>query len=390
MNKFQNSTNNMPDIMGLAGGRLTINLNALTDNWRHLGKVAGNGAECAAVVKANGYGCHIEPVVQALWNTGCKTFFVAVPDEALRVRKVLPDANVFALAGVFGDAAEIFLEHDIRPVLGSMEQIEIWSSLGKKLDRTLPCALHVDTGMNRLGLTSRELERLVTTDRNFANLKTDLIMTHYACADDIGHEKTASQRELFIQVSQLLPNVRRSAANSAGTLQGSDHAFEMVRPGIALYGAEALNDTPNPMKPVVTLEGRIIQIRDAKKGESVGYGATETLTRDSRLAYLAVGYADGYHRAASNQGVGMRAVSKSAKGAFKGQILNGVGRVSMDLCAFDVTDIDPDTISSGDWIELFGNTIAIDDVARAAGTIGYELLTGLGQRYARTYIGGEA
>lgn len=379
----------MTGATGLAGGKLTIDLSALNDNWRHLGKVAGSDAECAAVVKANGYGCHIEPVVRALSKAGCKTFFVAVPDEALRVRKTLPDATIFALAGVFGEAAEIFAEHHIDPVLGSIEQVGIWASLAKKLGHALPCALHVDTGMNRLGLTPRELERLVTAEPNFARLKTELVMTHYACADDIGHEKTACQRELFIQACQLVPDVRRSAANSAATLQGSDHAFELVRPGIALYGGEALNYTPNPMKPVVTLEGRIIQIREVKKGETVGYGATETLTRDTRLAYLSVGYADGYHRAASNQGVGMRAVSQPAKGAFNGAIINGVGRISMDLCAFDVTDIDPNSIAPGDWIELFGNTIAVDDVARAAGTIGYELLTGLGQRYDRTYVGGE-
>ena len=371
----------------LAGGRLTIDLGALVDNWHHLAKLA-EGAECGAVVKANAYGCGIEPVVEALSAVGCKTFFVAVPEEGIRVKKTSPDRDCFVLNGLFETAVETFIQSDLRPVLGSIKQIELWANAAKERGEALPCAVHMDSGMNRLGLSLSELERLVTQNHLMDWLNIRLFMTHYACADDIGHEKTALQREVFLKGSELLPGVPRSAANSAADLQADGHAFDLARPGVALYGGEALNDVDNPMKPVVTLEGRINQIRQCKAGDAVGYGATQTLTRDTRLAYLSVGYADGYHRAASNSGVGMRFVSPAANAAYKGTVIKGVGRISMDLCAFDVTDIPEDEIAEGDWIELFGPTIPVDDVARAAGTIGYELLTGLGQRYSRIYKNG--
>ncbi len=207
-------------------------------------------------------------------------------------------------------------------------------------------------------------------------------MTHFACADDIGHAKTQTQRAVFLEASTLLPGVPRSAANSPATLQADGYAYDLARPGVALYGGEALNDVANPARAVVTLEARIMSVRDAKAGDTVGYGASETLARNSRIAHVSVGYADGYHRAASNAGVAMRQVADPALAAFEGTPIRGVGRISMDMCAFDVTDVDA---QAGDWIELFGPTIAIDDVARAAGTIGYEMLTGLGHRFARTY-----
>ena len=369
----------------IAGGRLTIDLGALTDNWLHLSRLA-NDAECAAVVKANAYGCEIEPVVKALSAKGCRTFFVALPDEGRRARAAAPDAEIFILNGLFENSASYLIEHKLNPVLGSLEEIELWAATAKNDSAALPCAVQMDSGMSRMGISAREAQRLVTQDHLMKFLDIKLFMTHYACADDIGHAKTEVQREIFKQTANLFPNARLSAANSAATLQASGHEFDLVRPGIALYGGEALNDVPNPMKPVVTLEGRINKIREAKKGDTVGYGASETLIRDTRIAYLSLGYADGYHRASSHMGVGMRFVSEPAKGAFNGHILNGIGRISMDLCAFDITDISENEIKQGDWIELFGNTIAIDDVARAAGTIGYELLTGLGNRYSRTYL----
>ncbi len=369
----------------LAGGRLTIDLGALQRNWSLLNQRAGD-AECAAVVKANAYGIGIEHAVPALLKAGCKTFFVALPDEGRRVRKIAPENDCYILNGLFPNADGFLIENNLRPVLSSVVQIKIWASAAKEARRALPCAIQMDSGMTRLGLSSYELETVVADNSLMENLDIRLFMTHYACADDTGHPKTDSQREFFEQASVLLPGVPRSAANSAADLQDAGHAFELARPGIALYGGEALNNVENPMEPVVTLEGRINQIRTAKAGDTVGYGATETLKRNSRIAYLSVGYADGYLRAASNMGVPMRAVAPPARASFKGYVLKGVGRVSMDLTAFDVTDIPPDEIAEGDWVELFGRTIPVDDVARAAGTIGYELLTGLGSRYARNYI----
>ena len=378
----------------LAGGRLSIDLGALVSNWKLLAKYAGH-AECSAVVKANAYGCGIEPVVEELFNAGCRTFFVALPEEGIRVKTTAPDARCFVLNGLFNDAAPYYLEHGLTPILGSLEEVVTWTALAKTQKQSLPCAIQMDTGMTRLGMSKREIERLITTDHWMNAIDPQLFMTHYACADDVGHPKTEHQREAFIQGSYLLPGTPRSAANSAAILQAAfsqaeGHQFDLVRPGIALYGGEALNNVANPMKTVVTLEGRIIRIRLVKAGETVGYGASETLKKDCRIAYISVGYADGYHRGASNMGVPMRALSGATQAAFKGQTINGVGRISMDISAFDVSDFNENEIAAGDWIELFGNTVALDDAARAAGTIGYELLTAMDARLNRIYIGVES
>ncbi|MEM8749557.1 MAG: alanine racemase [Pseudomonadota bacterium] len=370
----------------LAGGRLTIDLAALRANYRLLRQRAG-AAECAAVVKADAYGCGIEPVVHALLNEGCKTFFVALPTEGMRVRAVAPDAAIHVLNGLFEGAEAHLIETNLMPVLGSVREIELWVAAAQQAGRALPCALHMDSGMNRLGLTLAELRMVTGRPAFMDHLDVRLFATHFACADDVDHPKTAAQREAFEQASALLPGVPRSAANSAADLQMAGLEFEMVRAGIALYGGEALNHVSNPCQPVAKLEGRIIQIRTSAAGEAVGYGASETLKRKSRIAYVSVGYADGYHRAASHMGVPMRAVAPAVQGAYNGRLINGIGRISMDMSAFDVTDIPDDEIGPGDWIELFGPTIPVDDVARAAGTIGYELLTGLGHRYHRIYEG---
>ena len=374
----------------LAGGRVTINLGALKDNWRHLSHCAGT-AECGAVVKANGYGCGVETVAKALHEAGCRTFFVAVPEEGLRLRSVLPEVQCYVLNGLFPDASEHFVKAGLTPVLSSMRELIQWADHAKSVGEQLSYGLMLDTGMTRLGISANEAEELAQNSALSAQIKPTLLMTHYACADDLGHPKTDVQRETFLQLSSHFPGVPKSAANSAASLQSDfpghgSHAFEMVRPGIALYGGEALNNVPNPMKPVVTLEAKIMQIRHAKAGDTVGYGAAETLTRPSRIAYVSVGYADGYHRAASHAGVNLRAVTGAAHAHFNGHKLQGVGRISMDMSGFDVTDIPEDEIAAGDWIELFGPNVPVDDVARASGTIGYELLTGLGGRYERRFI----
>ncbi|MEP0943503.1 MAG: alanine racemase [Rhizobiaceae bacterium] len=370
----------------LAGGRLTVDLNALVSNWRHLAACA-DAAQCAAVVKANAYGCGIEAVVKALSRAGCKTFFVAVPEEALRVKRSAPEATCFVLNGLFASAVPTYLKAGLTPILGSVPEVETWVATAAKEGTPLPCALHIDSGMTRLGMSYEELQQIVGDADIMDKLDVRLFMTHYACADDIGHPQTIRQRENFLKGGALLPGIPRSSANSAAILQKDGHGFDLVRPGVALYGGEALNDVPNPMQPVAKLEGRIVQIRKAKAGDAVGYGGTEVLGRDSRIAYVSVGYADGYHREASHSGVPMRQVAAPAQAAFKGTRINGLGRISMDLSGFDVTDIPENVIAAGDWIELFGDTIPVDEVARAAGTIGYELLTGLGNRYARIYVG---
>ena len=353
------------------GGRVTIDLDALASNWRLL-RDRGAPAECGAVVKADAYGCGIERVVPVLARSGCRTFFTALPAEAAKVRKAAPHASIYVLNGLF-DATTWFAQNNVRPVAGTLPDVERLRGTGQ------PFALHVDTGMTRLGLTVAEARKLDTS-----GLRIEMVMTHFACADDVDHPKTDSQREQLVQIAKRFPGARISVSNSAAILQGGDNRIDLVRPGIAMYGAEALNDVENPMRPVVTLEGRVVQVREAKRGDTVGYGATVTLTRKSRIAIVSVGYADGYHRSASGSGVPMRHERKGAHGFLRGRNVPVLGRVSMDLTAFDVTDV-PGAVQ-GDWIEMFGANVAVDDVARACGTIGYELLTGLGNRYRRTYI----
>jgi alanine racemase len=369
----------------LAGGRLTIDLGALVANYKLLAKHA-HPAKCGAVVKANAYGCGIEQAVPALADAGCENYFVALVEEGIRVREAAPEARCFVLNGLFSGAEKVIHERGLVPVLNTLIQVERWAAFAKANGAPLPCALQMDSGMRRVGMSPADIERVANQSHLRDHLDIQLFMTHFACADDIGHPKTDVQQEIFEQASALFPDVSRSAANSAADLQTSGLSYDLVRAGVALYGGEALNDVPNPMQPVAILEGRIMQITSGDAGDSVGYGGTETLTRKSRIAYVSVGYADGYLRSSSHMGVPLRAVTQPAVAHFKGHTLKGVGRISMDMCGFDVTDVPEDQITEGDWIELFGTNVAIDDVARAAGTIGYELLTGLGHRYARTYI----
>jgi alanine racemase len=366
------------DAAGLAGGRVTVDLAALVANWRTVATEAA-GAETAAVLKANGYGSGLQQAGAALAMAGCRTFFVARPGEGLLLRKVAPDAAIYVLDGLPPGAADQYIASDLRPVLGSLSEIGEWAE-AKRRGATTGSALHIDTGMNRLGLTLAEAREIANDRDLLAALAPSLVMSHLACADTPAHPLNARQLAAFREARALFPGVPASLANSAGAYQGADYRFDMVRPGIALYGAQFLPDRP-PLKPVVTLEARILQVRDTAPGETVGYGAVETIRNPARIAVLAAGYADGYHRAASS--------SDGRPGArvfIRGRSAPVVGRVSMDLIAVDVTAI-PE-VDRGDWAELFGPNVPVDEVAAHAGTIGYELLTGLGSRYERRYVAG--
>ena len=359
----------------LAGGRLTIDLAALAENWRTLAERAGSAAT-AAVVKGDGYGIGIAPAAEALAEAGCHTFFVALPEEGLRVREAVRDAAIYVLNGLLPGAAERYAAVDLRPVLGSWPEIEEWAAF-RKAGGTTGAALQVDTGMNRLGLTPAEARKLAERRELAGALGLTLVMSHLAAADTPEHPLNRKQLTAFRAVRTLLPDIPASLANSAGIFLGRDFHFDLVRPGVALYGAAAAAGV-SPLRPVVTLEARVLQVRDGKRGETVGYGATETLERPARIAIVGVGYADGYHRRAGAAGR-----RRGARARLHGQDAPIVGRVSMDLIALDVTDIHG--VERGDWAELFGPNIPVDEVADAADTIGYELLTGLGRRYARSY-----
>jgi len=363
-----------------AGGILTVDLAALAANWRDLSARA-KPAECAAVVKADAYGIGIEPASTALAKAGCKTFFVALLDEALRLRTVVPEAVIYVLNGFNPGTAPVFRDIDARPVLGSMPEVEEWDRCAKEAKEALPAAIHIDTGMNRHGLTASEVANLAGKLKSLA-FKPALVMSHLARADESEEPMTARQISDFKAVVAKFPGIPASLANSAGLLAHPESRFDLVRPGISLYGGKALIGGINPMKPVVRLDVHILQVRHAKKGETVGYGGEFTLQRNSRLAVIAAGYADGIPRASSatNEKRGMEAI-------IAGKRCKALGRVSMDLIVIDVTDLPEDSVKRGDMARVIGEGITVDDLAAPSGTVGYEILTRLGRRYRRIYIG---
>ncbi|WP_309084001.1 alanine racemase [Chelativorans sp.] len=374
----------------LAGGRLTIDLSALAANYRLLAARSAP-AEAAAVVKADAYGLGLEPVARALWTAGCRRFFVALPHEGVALRAVLPEAQIFVFNGLFAvEAAAAYHDARLIPVLNSQSDISIWEAHGWDGEHPRPCAVHVDTGMNRLGLTLERARTLAEENALTGALTPNLVMSHLACADTPDNPMSRKQLELFQAVRVLFPETESSLCNSAGIFLGDDFLADLTRPGIALYGGSPTGGNGNPMQVVVTAEARVAQVRQLRAGDTVSYGATP-LARDSIVAVCSVGYADGYHRAASGAGVPLRrAVAGSAHGFIHGHKVPVLGRVTMDLTLFDVTALGPDAVAVGDHVELFGPNMPIDQVAEAAGTIAYELLTSLGGRYHRNYLGGES
>lgn len=365
------------------GARLTIDVAAMARNWQALDKVS-TGALCGAVVKADAYGTGIVPASEAFYGAGARFFFTATLDEGIAVRSALPDAHIFILDGLYPGAADIYAEDRLMPILSSPPMVEEWLSLCVRRNQAFPAALHFDTGMNRLGIRLSDMD-LVKRRIDELGFAPQMVMSHLACADKPNHEKNRSQLALFQTVRAQFPNIPASLANSAALMTSRDNHFQMVRPGVALYGGRAVSGRRNPMARVVTLEAPILQVKDVKTGESVGYGASQTLDRDSRLAILGIGYGDGILRSlsSSNQRV-------AGKVAIRGKVLPLAGIVSMDLVTIDITDLGNDVPVPGEMAEIFGPTLSVDDQADAAGTIGYEILTALKGRYQRRYVDGDA
>nr|WP_027316618.1 alanine racemase [Microvirga flocculans] len=369
-----------------AGGILHIDLDALAANWRILRDNAG-GAETAAVVKANAYGIGIEKAVPALGKAGCRTFFVAHLSEAIRVRAVAPDATIYVLNGLFPGTCPTYAAFDLRPVLGSFEEIEEWAGFCRAQNRRLKAAIHVDTGMNRLGLTVPQ--GLTLTDRaELGDFETALVMSHFVSAEESDNPLNRQQIEAFQAVRVSLPGIPASLANSSGIFLKDKPHFDLARPGYALYGGNPTPDRDNPMRPVAGLEARIVQLRWVEAHHTVGYNGRWLAQDRRRIATISVGYADGYPRASSARGSsGEELLAGMALVA--GRPCSFAGNVSMDLITVDVTDVPEAQVKRGDTVILIGGDLTIDEVGRRAGTIGYEILTNLGPRYARLYRGGE-
>lgn len=372
-----------------AGGVLTIDLGALKENYGALARVCAP-VKTAGVAKADAYGLGIPHVVPALTAAGCSKFFVASSDEGLAVRDAAPEAQIFVLNGLFSaEAAAAYAQARLIPVLNCPADIQIWEAFCGVSGERHPCAINVDTGMNRLGLTAGEALAFADENGLTRAVRPVLVMSHLACADEPAHPMNRRQLESFQPVVAAFADIDASLVNSAGILLGADFRFGLTRPGIAVYGGAPQAGIRNPMRTVVTAEARIAQIRYAREGETVSYGATMTLQRDTIIAVTSVGYADGYHRAASGSGVALRATdAPPGHGFVAGHKVPILGRVTMDATMFDVTDLGDGAVTRGELVELFGPNIPIDEAASAAGTISYELLTSLGGRYHRRYIGG--
>jgi alanine racemase len=361
-----------------AGGILTVDLTAIEANWRALLRQA-MPAECAAVIKADGYGCGIEQVAAHLAKAGCKTFFVADLAEARRVRAVAPEPAIYVLNGVLPGTAGSYADISVRPVIGSMLELAEWDAFSSANQWHGGAALHVDTGMNRLGISVNDAAALAPRIRS-ENHGINLLVSHLACAEQPEHPLNERQLSLFREVRMLYRGIPSSLANSSGIFLGQAAHCDMVRPGVALYGVNPIPGQSNPMRPVIELQARIAQVRTVPRGETVGYDAAWTAKRTTRIAVVAVGYADGYLRAAS--------ASDEAPGAdaiVAGQRCPLAGRVSMDLLAIDITDLPDGAARRGDLAILIGGEMTVDALASAAGTIGYEVLTSLGRRYHRVY-----
>jgi alanine racemase len=360
-----------------SGGILTVDLGAIAANWRALGARAPS-AECAAVVKADAYGCGIEQVVPALATAGCATFFVAHLDEARRARAAAGDAAIYVLNGLLPGSAPAYAQADLRPVIGSRAELDEWNAFRVASGWRGAAALHFDTGMNRLGFAVHEAGPLASELAK--NHGIALVMSHFACSEE-DHPLNALQLARFRAVRDHFPGIPGSLSNCSGIFLVPSGHHDLVRPGVALYGANPLPGRPNPMQPVVSLHGRIVQMRDVPAGATVGYSATWTARRPTRLAVVSVGYADGFLRGASASD----ARRGSAEAIVAGQRCLLAGRVSMDLIVVDVTDLEERLVSRGNLVTLLGDGIGVDDLAAHAGTIGYEVLTSLGRRYRRLY-----
>lgn len=354
------------------GAILTVDPAAVVANWRLLAARGAPGA-VAAVVKADAYGLGAAALAPALAAAGCRHFFVATPDEALALRPVLPGAFLAVLGGLWPGAEADFVAADITPVLNDLAELDRWRAAARAAGRALPALLHVDTGMSRLGLDDAALAALAADSTRLEGIDLRYVMTHLLAAECPDDPANANQAARFAAACAVLPPAPRSFANSSGLFLGAAFASDLARPGAALWGINPTPGQANPMRPAARLQARVLAVRAVPPGATVGYNATFTAARASRIATVAIGYADGWRRTLSNTGAA----------GFDGARVPLVGRVSMDLTTYDVTD--HPGIGPGDWLELLGPHRPLAAVAREADASPYEILTRLGQRYARVW-----
>lgn len=353
------------------GPVVDISLAALAANYATV-KAASGAGEAAAVVKCDAYGLGMAPVARALYDRAqCRSFFVVYPQEASDLRAALGvrrPARIYCFTGLDDDTAPLLERENITPCLNSLAQAQAWAAR----NNNAPAAVHIDTGMNRVGAPVGEAAAIAATP----GLKVELALSHLACASDPSHPKNRAQRDLFLETAQRFSGAHLSLAASAGALCDRDFAFDMIRPGIALYGGSPFDAADDArLENVVTLKGPIVQLRDLAPGETVGYGATFTAARPTRIAVVALGYGDGFPRLAT---AGGETVIAGARAPF-------AGRISMDFATVDVTDL-KNPAQTGDMVDFFGPSLRLYEAAAATGRAPYDLLTGLGGRLVRRYL----
>lgn len=373
------SASDNPALAG-ATGIVAIDLAALAANWRALAKLVAP-ADCGAVVKADAYGLGAVEIIPALERAGCRTFFVATPDEAAEARALALDAAIYVLDGLVSGGVPTLLAANARPVLSSLAEAREWAAVAGRA----PAAVHVDTGLNRLGMPPEEWAAFAADASLRRRLDLRLMMSHLACADDPAHPMNQAQRSAFESARTRLPDSPASLAASDGLMLGPEYHYDLVRPGYALYGGQAAQRSRAPVSPVVTVKARVLQVREVPAGATVGYSATYTARTLRRIATVAAGYADGFARGTGvslDEGTGRPGGAVSIRGV-RAPV---VGRVSMDLITVDVTDVPGSPIACGEWAILIGQGLSLEDVGAGAGTIGYEVLTRLGRRFYRLYV----
>jgi alanine racemase len=354
---------------------LTIHLQKIAANYRKLVELVAP-AECAVVIKADAYGLGAEKIAPALWQAGAKTFFVATLMEGIALRKVLKDASIAVLNGLFCGCEKDYIRYRLLPILNHLEEVELWSKASKKASRKLPAFLHIDTGLNRLGMEKREVEKLSQATHLLESIDFQMHLSHFACADSHNHPMIERQAKEFLQLKSLLPAAKASLCNSAGIFCGKEFHHELVRPGAALYGLNSRSSEENPLEQVLSWHGRILQVRELDAGESVGYGAGYIAEKKTKLAIISAGYADGLIRPRENRTFVEIAGQKAAV----------VGRVSMDLLTIDVTDVPEAHVYRGAIVKLLNENLTIDSMAKSCNAISHELLVSLGKRCLRQYL----
>lgn len=367
--------------MAYPTGELSVDLRAIADNWQIIQKQLNPKTQCGAVVKANAYGLGVDRVAPKLYATGCREFFVSNLKEASQLKSLISaDAKIFVLTGCNAGAEEAFIRNKFIPVIISIEMLERWASHASK-HSDAESVLKINSGMGRLGIESLEFEKLVEHKTLLEEASVRYLMSHFACADEPGHALNNTQMYRFekylAELEHVGLDVKATLSNSAGVFLSERAHHDIVRPGIALYGGNP-GQPENPMRPVVSLHLPILQVRELPAGEFVGYGATLKFEEDRFLAVVSGGYADGLLRSLSNKGWGF----------LNGRKVPIVGRVSMDSTIFDITEVVQESgLPESSSIELLGSNVSVDDLAKAADTISYEILTSLGSRYQRAYHG---